>query len=324
MSELRAGPSITHVGKPVSGLSLGTWLWDDNTLEYWWAILDEFVALGGTAIDTARVYGRSEELLGEWLDRRSQRDDLVIMTKGGVWLDHDPPVDRFRDTIHDELMSSLGRLRTEYVDVYMLHRDNPGYPVGDILGPLEDEIAAGRVRALGASNWAYSRMAEAMEYADKHGMQGFSAVSNQHSLAIPSAMLGGTVVRTDDVGEEWHRRTSIPLLAWSPCGRGYFAGRYTRGPTEASAGLDDQAAREAMAASVSEDDLERLRRAEQLSREKDGATAVEICLAWLLHKPYPMIPVVGPRTLEELASCIKALSLPLTDAESAWLDLAAP
>ena len=89
------------------------------------------------------------------------------MTKGGVTLDGDLALARFRETIHDELMTSLGLLGTGYVDVYMLHRDNPRFPVGDMLGPLNDEIAAGRARSIAASNWEYSRLTEAMEYADK-------------------------------------------------------------------------------------------------------------------------------------------------------------
>ena len=154
-------------------------------------------------------------------------DSKEDMTKCGLTSDGVLPADNFPEVVRKELTTSLQTLRTDYIDVYMLHRDNQEMPVAEIMDPLNSEIANGRINAIGASNWEYRRLTEADEYAYKHGMKGCAMVSNNLSLAVPTAAFYRGLVSTDKLGERWHEETGIPLIPWSSQARGFFTGRYT-------------------------------------------------------------------------------------------------
>jgi aryl-alcohol dehydrogenase-like predicted oxidoreductase len=216
---------------------------------------------------------------------------------------------------------SLESLRTGHVDLYMLHRDNPVVPVGRILERMNRVIEDGYAGAIGASNWAYARVDEANAYAREHGLQGFTFVSNNLSLAVPSEPFYPRLVSVDTEGELWHERTGIPLLSWSSQARGFFAGRYTAVLRAQPDGLASPFDRRMMEVYGNEANFERLRRAKELGEAQGDYTAVEVALAWLLRKPYPLVPIVGPRTRDEMASSIRAVGLPLNDADCRWLNL---
>jgi aryl-alcohol dehydrogenase-like predicted oxidoreductase len=324
MTTMSAKSIIADIGKEVSQLALGTAFYNINSKEKWFDILDDYMRFGGTIIDSARGYATSEEVLGLWMESRSVRDKVIIITKCGLTGDGILPEENFPELVHRELTTSLKVLRTEYIDLYMLHRDNQSMPVQEILEPLNNEIAVGSIHALGASNWEYRRVTEANEYAYKHNMKSFAVVSNNLSLAVPTSSFYAGLVSTDKMGERWHRETGIPLVPWSSQARGFFTGRY--GPqmrsdlASASSDLDSFTSRMAKVYATDEN-FERLARAKELGEKKGGYTAVEVALAWLLHKPFPIVPIVGPHTREELASCVKAISLSLTEWEIKWLDL---
>jgi aryl-alcohol dehydrogenase-like predicted oxidoreductase len=315
-------PLIAGIEKPVSRLALGTAFYRIDNKDEWLDFLDAYREAGGTILDSGRIYGTSEEVIGHWMEARSTRDQVIVMTKCGHRTDGKLPAENFPDVVRDELTASLHALRTEYVDLYLLHRDNHEMPVGDILEPLNREIADGRVRAVGASNWEYRRLAEAHEYAVRHGMKGFAAVSNNLSLAQPTASFYPGLVSTDTVGECWHRETGISLIPWSSQARGFFTGQYIPQMRDDPALTSGKGFTSRMLTVYGTDEnFERLRRARELGEQKGGYTAVEVALAWLLHKPFPLVPIVGPHTQEELASCVRALSLSLTVSEIAWLNL---
>ena len=324
MAMMNAKSIIADIGKKVSQLALGTAFYNINSKEKWFDILDDYMKLDGTIIDSARGYATSEEVLGLWMESRSVREQVIIITKFGLTGDGILPEENFPELVRRELTTSLKVLRTEYIDLYMLHRDNQSMPVWEILEPLNNEIAVGSIHTLGASNWEYRRVTEANEYAYKHNMKGFVVVSNNLSLAVPTSSFYAGLVSTDKMGERWHRETGIPLVPWSSQARGFFTGRY--GPqmpgdiASATSDLDSFTSRMIKVYSTNEN-LERLARAKELGEKKGGYTAVEVALAWLLHKPFPIVPIIGPHTREELASCVKAISLSLTEWEIEWLDL---
>jgi aryl-alcohol dehydrogenase-like predicted oxidoreductase len=107
----------------------------------------------------------------------------------------------------------------------------------------------------------------------------------------------------------------IPLIPWSSQARGFFTGRWTP-----QMPANDGFTKRMIEVYCTDDNFKRLSRAKELG-EKKGHTAVEVALAWLLHKPFPIVPIVGPHTQEELASCVKATTLSLTEAECKWLNL---
>jgi 1-deoxyxylulose-5-phosphate synthase len=285
----------------VSRLVLGTLLVDPD-------VLDEWVRLGGNAIDTARVYGdgAAERDLGAWLAGRPDvRDELVLISKGAH-----PDGERRRVTpadIEADLSASLDALGRP-IDVYMLHRDDSDLPVGPIMEALDEHVRAGRVRALGASNWTCERIDEANAYAADHGLAGFCCSSPHLSLAVQNEEhWDDTRSARDPEIFAWHERGGLPLFAWSAQARGFFAGH----ESESVARVYDNA-----------DNRERRRRASELAGRL-GCTANQVALAWVLRQQFPVYAVVGARTIAQLREAVGALELSLTDEDERWLDLRA-
>ena len=127
-------------------------------------LLDAFFEAGGNLFDTAFVYGagHTETLLGDWLANRGVREQSVIIGKGA----HTPLC--YPDVIGKQLTQSLDRLKTDHVDIYFMHRDNPDVPVGEFVDAMDAEVKAGRIRGpFGGSNWTRERMDEAIAYAEQ-------------------------------------------------------------------------------------------------------------------------------------------------------------
>jgi len=316
MTKLSAKHLVPDVDKPVSQFALGTAFYDIKTKETWFEVLDSYIELGGTIIDSARGYGSSEDVLGAWLAERPVRDQIILITKCGLTGEGVLPAENYPELVREEINASLKTLKTDYIDIYMLHRDNTSMTVVDILEPLNEQIAAGNVGVLGASNWEYRRVTEANEYAYKHDIKGFGIVSNNISLAVPAAAFYPGLISTDKTGERWHEETGIPLIPWSSQARGFFTGKYSPEMREADGPMSRM-----MKVYGTDENFERLVRAKELGEKKGGYTAVEVALSWLLHKPFPMVPIVGPHTPAEVASCVKATSLSLTESEIKWLNL---
>jgi aryl-alcohol dehydrogenase-like predicted oxidoreductase len=275
----------------MSRLVLGTMLLTESDGD----VLDEYVRLGGTAIDTARVYedGDSERALGEWLSRQpaTVRDRLVIVSKGAH-----PNGARKRVTpeeIERDLRVSVDLLGGP-IDVYLLHRDDPSVPVGSIIEALNGLRSAGLIRAFGTSNWTTARIDEANLWAAAHGLDGF-CVSSQHlSLAVQNEeQWDDTRSANEPAMYEWHERTQTPLLAWSAQARGYFFGRD---------GAD--------VLRVYDNDVNRARRrrAEELGGRL-GFTASQVALAWALEQPFPVYACFGARTAGQVREAFGALDV---------------
>jgi aryl-alcohol dehydrogenase-like predicted oxidoreductase len=327
-SRLKCNHQIEGIERPISSLALGTAFFSLADKESHFALLDEFCRLGGTLIDSARSYGESEAVLGAWLASRGNRKQVVLLTKcahGEAVL----PSEGFEETVGREMEQSLTTLGSNCVDLYLLHRDNPAVPVGRIVDRLNREVEQGRARALGASNWSYDRVVEANAYAARQGLHGFSLVSNNLSLASPTAPFYPRLVSTDAAGERWHAETGVPLLSWSSQARGFFTDRFTpaikaaleSGRDLRAAQAEDPFLQRMIEVYGTAENLERLRRARVLCEGVGSCTAVQVALAWLLHKPFPVIPVVGPRTLTELRSCVEATTIQLSAEQCAWLNL---
>jgi aryl-alcohol dehydrogenase-like predicted oxidoreductase len=282
------------LGRDLSRLVLGTLALSSAEPDRSAAVLDEYVGLGGNVIDTARAYadGDAERVLGDWLERRSElRDALVIVTKGAH-----PDGDRRRVTpaeIGRDLRESVERLRGP-VDLYLLHRDDPSVPVGEIVECLNEHRRAGRLRAFGTSNWTIGRIDEANAYAAAHGLEGF-CVSSQHlSLATQNEEhWPDTLSANDPEIAAWHERTQTPLLAWSAQARGYFA---RRDDPDVQRVYDNPANRE------------RRRRAEAAG-DRTGRSAQQIALAWVLRQPYPVYAAFGARTPDQVRDAWGALAV---------------
>lgn len=273
--------------------------------------LDAFTAIGGNTIDTAYIYcgGKSEQAIGMWLEERGNRDAINVWTKGAHPNQHGSRVSRA--AIREELDISLERLRTDYVDLYALHRDDLNVPVGSILEWLNELAEEGRVLAFGASNWTTARLAEAAEYAQEHGLRGFSFSSPNLSLAKAQEPYWHDCVSIDAPSLAWHEQSGLPLFSWSAQARGFFTGRFSP---------EDRSDADLVRVFYNDDNWERYRRAEELAKEK-GVATIQIALAYVLNQSFPSAAIIGPRNEAEMRSCREAADLKLTADEIEWLDL---
>jgi aryl-alcohol dehydrogenase-like predicted oxidoreductase len=274
--------------------------------------MDEFVAIGGNTFDTAECYGggNAEKALGLWLKDRKNRDDLNIWTKGAHPHGNSGP--RVNpEAIREDIQVSLERLQLDYVDLYALHRDDETVPVGPIIEVLNEQIEKGLTLAIGASNWTHQRIQEANEYASAHGLVGFTFSSPNLSLARVNEAYWKGCISADEETIRWHTEAQFPLFSWSAQARGFFSGRF-------SPDVRDNA--DIVRVFYNDGNWERLRRAEQLGKEK-GMTITQIALAYVVNQPFSTCALIGPANNDELHSSHQGADLKLTPNEMAWLDL---
>ncbi len=296
---------IPGLDKPVSRLLMGTM--EPTNIVYASVMFDDFFARGGNAFDTAYIYGAgaSERALGQWVANRGLREQIVIVDKGG----HTPfcnPVDLSR-----QLLESLERLQTDYIDVYMTHRDNLDLPVDEFVDVFNEHVHAGRIRLYGVSNWSIARVEAANAYATAKGLHGISVLSNNFSLArMVNPLWSGSLSVSDPASRAWLTRTQLPLLPWSSQARGFFV----HGDPNYLSNT------ELVNSWYSEDNFRRLARVKEAATQR-GVTPLNIALAYVLNQPFPTFPLVGPYALAETRTLLPALSITFTPDEMRWLNL---
>jgi 1-deoxyxylulose-5-phosphate synthase len=314
--------TIAGVGDRVSRLVLGSMVFstEPDAFRNTCQLLERFAAAGGTTVDTARIYaqGTSESAFGQWLSSSGRRSDMVVVGKGAQ---HKSQTFEPRVTpaaIHADLETSLQEMQLETIDIYLLHKDDPGAAVGPIVEALNAEVQAGRIKVFGGSNWSHRRVAEANAYAEAHGLQPFSVSSPNLALAVPNEpMWFGCVSIAGDVeAQAWYLQSGVPVFAWSAQARGFFSGRYRPELTEG----ETEDARNVIRTYYSDTNWERYRRADELAKVK-GCTLRQVALAWVLYQPLDVFALIGPASVAELDDCLGALDVELSPAEVAWLNL---
>ena len=312
---LRPTPSILKselkdLDKPVSRLVMGC----DNqpSISHASVMWDDFFERGGNCYDTAHIYGGGsmESLLGEWHQKRGLREDIVVIGKGA----HTPNC--YPEAISQELDISLDRLQTDYVDVYFMHRDNPEIPIDEFMDALNAEIDRGRIKLAGGSNWTLSRFKEANAWAKEQGKQGLTALSNNFSLARMISPVWPGVEAVSDEFANYLNEQQIALFPWSSQARGFFTdwGASVLNETESQRRSDthvEPTASELLRVWDSPENRTRRARAEALAKELD-VELITVALAYVLHQPFPTFPLIGPRTLRELASSTDASNIQLS------------
>jgi len=302
----------------VSRLALGAMLMGDKTpVDESHRILDRFVDAGGTLVDTADTYGagRSEEVLAPWLARR--RDEVVLATKVRFETSEPAGAGLAPDRIRAACDASLRRLGTDVIDLYQLHAPDPDVPLEETLEALDGLVRAGKVRAIGASNFPAWLLAWAVALQDRNGWAPFVSLQAQYSLVERSVEVEAL---------PFCRAAGLGVLPWGPLGAGFLTGRYHR----------DQAMPDGSRMATAADDLEEApaRRAiernfrvvdaaEAIAAER-GATVAQVAIAWLVGVDGVAAPILGPRTFAHLEDLLGAAGLELSDAERARLEAPAP
>lgn len=313
--------TIPYVDKKVSQIFYGTATADFIAGKEENDLLDAVYDMGINTFDLARNYGNAEKSFGLWLDRRQNRDDLVILSKGG----HPAPDGEKRlneREIRKDLAVSTELLHTDYIDIYLLHRDDPEKEAGEFVEILNALHAEGRIGAFGGSNWTHRRLEEANEYAYKHSMVPFTVSSPNFGLAdqVADPWGWGCVSISGPENEEarkWYRRENMPIIAYSSLAHGFFSGKLKSSDAARESEILDPVA---IRGYSSRENYERLRRCEELARKKDAAVP-QIAMAWLLSQDLNTFAVVASLKRERMEQNIAALDISLTEEERNYLDL---
>lgn len=282
-------------------------------------LYDRFVELGGNAFETARWYP-DEPVLGQWLAGRSDRDELVVIGKGAHPASQNGPPRVNAAAIAEDLAVSLETLQTDRIDLYVLHRDDPTVPVGEIMTALAEHRASGSIGATSGSNWSTDRLAEANTWASGHGLPPFDASSPNLSLAVPTRPpWQGCLTAGDPASLAWYQWAQLPLFAWAPLARGYFSSQPVDvAPIRRHALIPLDEDIDAAMAFDSPANRERRERARTLAVEL-GVSANQLALAWVLNQPFPTWAVIGARTIDQLEESVAAADLELSSDQVRWL-----
>src|SRR5215213_1730088 len=280
-------------------------------------ILDRFHEAGGTFLDTADTYsdGGSEETLAPWLARH--RDEVVLATKVRFPVSDPGGAGLAPDRIVRACDASLRRLGTDVIDLYQVHAPDPAVPLEATLEALDGLVRAGKVRALGVSNFPAWLLAWAVALQDRHGWAPFVSLQPQYSLVERS-------IETEIL--PFCRAAGLAVLPWGPLGAGFLTGRYSRDePPPAGSRMADAAdeLEEAPARRAIERNFKVVDEARAIADAK-SATVSQVALAWLLGTDGVTAPIVGPRTYEQLEDLLGAVDVALTEEERARLEAHAP
>jgi 1-deoxyxylulose-5-phosphate synthase len=311
--------NLGNSGLKVSRICLGMMSYGTSQWRKW--VLDEdesrpFVRraleLGINFFDTANMYSRgvSEEVTGRALKDFARREEVVLATKVYFATNDDDPNARglSRKHIMDAIDDSLRRLGTDYVDLYQIHRWDDTTPITETMETLHDIVKAGKARYIGASSMYAWQFAKAQYVAEHNGWTRFISMQNHYNLVYREEEREMAPLCLDQ---------GVGLLPWSPLARGFLAGNRTRGGEAPTTRAEtDGFAQEMYYAS---EDFDVVARVAALATRR-GVTPAQVALAWLLHKPGVVAPIIGATKMPHLEEAVAALDMHLSDEEMAELE----
>lgn len=271
------------------------------------AVLDGFVAAGGTVIDTADSYmwrapgnsgGESETIIGEWMAARGNRDDVVIATKVGS-LPTRPGLSAAN--VRAACEDSLRRLRTDRIDLYWAHKDDPETPQEETLEAFDALVRSGSVREIGASNFSADRLRSALDLSASAGTSAYVAAQPHYNLVERAEFESGLAPLLAERG--------VACLPYYALAKGFLTGKYREG------GADVESVRaEGARAYLDGRGTAVLAALDEVGAAHDVPVAA-VALAWLAAQPTVAAPIASARTPEQLTDLLPALTLELSDDE---------
>ncbi len=314
---------LGRTGIRVSPLCLGCMTFGGKTLSNDAAdMIDRALDAGINFFDTANVYvgGKSEKAVGKAFKRNGKRDRIVLATKCHGNMHKDNPLDpnrwgNSRRQIVEQCNASLKRLKTDWIDLYQIHRPHVDCPIDETLRALDDLIRAGKVRYIGCSTFAAWQVMESFWVSDRYNLNRFVTEQPPYNLLdrrierelVPMAQTYG-----------------MALIPWSPLAGGFLTGKYQRNaqPSEGRYAGDDRNPRadEMLANERAHDIVDKLR---EMSAAK-GCSVSQLALAWCMHQPAITSPIIGPRTMEQLNDNLATLDVEVTDEDRKAFDELCP
>ena len=279
------------------------------------AILDAFVAQGGNSIDTADAYsswvsghegGESETVIGKWLKKSGKRQQVVIGTKVGLWGKR-PGLKR--QNIIDACNDSLRRLGVDTIDLYWIHKDDDETPLEEFLGALDELVRAGKVRAIGASNFKVPRFEAALAASARLHKAAFVAQQPEYNLLSREIEADLVPVCV---------RENVAILPYFGLASGFLTGKY-RSPADFAKSPRGAAPR--MDAFLQGKGLVVLAALDGVAARHE-ATCAQVALAWIMAKPAMAAPIASATSVAQLDELMGALDLKLTATDLAQLDQA--
>jgi len=278
-------------------------------------LIERYLEVGGNFIDTADVYsaGRSEEIVGKAI--KKCRDDIVLATKVRFPMGSGPNDQGLsRKHLIRGLEASLRRLNTDYIDLYQVHGWDANAPLEETLSALSALVRQGKVRYIGASNFAGWQLVKALSISESRGFEKFVSVQLQYSL-VERSIEYEIVPACQEIG--------IGIIPWGPLGQGFLSGKYRR----------DQLPPEGSRLATAEPDWEEhwSRRATEVNWHildavqsiagETGRSASQVALNWLLHQPAVSAVSVGARSTAQLDENLGAVGWELTEEQLGRLDV---
>jgi aryl-alcohol dehydrogenase-like predicted oxidoreductase len=309
MQKRKLGKSGLQIAPLMLGGNVLGWTADEPTS---FKLLDRFVGAGLNAIDTADTYsmwvpghtgGESETVLGNWLKARGGRDKVVIATKVG-W--DAPQGGLARDRILARCEASLKRLQTDYIDLYQSHRDDPATPLEETLSAHETLLRQGKVRAIGASNYAAPRLAEALRVSAEKGLARYESLQPHYNLYERKGF--------EEALEPLVLEEGIGVIPYYALASGFLTGKYR---SVADAG---RSPRGGGAAAMLNERGRRILAALDAVAARNGSTPAGVALAWLMARPSVTAPIASATSLPQLEELIAATRLTLDAAALRQLD----
>ncbi len=301
--------TLGNTGTKVTPLCLGAMMfgdWGNQDHDDSIRIIHRALDAGINFIDTADVYsrGESEEIVGQAL-AGGKRDNVVLATKVHGTMGDDPnQFGNSRRWIAKEIDASLRRLRTDWIDLYQIHRPETDTDIDETLGALSDLVHAGKVRYIGSSTFPASQIVEAQWVARERGRERFVCEQPPYSLLVRG--IENDVLPT---AQRW----GMGVIPWSPLGGGWLSGRYRKGED-----LPDSQRAQRIPGRFDMSDpynQRKLDAADALGKLADeaGITLIEMALAFVIRHPGVTSAIIGPRTMEHLESQLTSAEVTLSD-----------
>jgi aryl-alcohol dehydrogenase-like predicted oxidoreductase len=313
MKKRTLGRSGLEIAPLVFGGNVFGWTVDEKGS---FTILDAFLDAGFDCVDTADVYskwaagnkgGESETIIGKWFKARGNRAKVILATKCGMEMAADKK-GLSKAYIMRAVEDSLKRLQTDYIDLYQSHRDDPDTPIEETLEAHAALVKAGKVRAIGASNYSAARLKVSLDASAKAGIPRYETLQPHYNLCD----------RKDFEGEVQALcvKEGVGVIPYYSLASGFLTGKYR---SEADLGTKARAA--GVRKYVNERGFGILKALDGVA-ERHKATQAQVALAWMLAQPAISAPIASATTTAQLTDILKCASLKLSAADLAELDKA--